>query len=104
VSILLELLHEFLVALIGGLGPSSDRGILITNATGAFGGGIAATLLHALEFQGWALVPLLLCLICAFIGALLSPVYAHRNPSERLFGWGCFAGCVIGPLIPLAFW
>jgi hypothetical protein len=103
-GLLLELLREVAVAFVGSLGPTGDRGILIMNTAGAFGCGTAAMILRALEVSGWASGSVIASIVFGLVGALLCPLYAHHNPSERLFAFVCLTTCILSPLAAFVFW
>ena len=102
-SILGELLLDLLA---GGLGPSSDRGLVATFAAGSVGLLLATLWLIATSPDplrqpdlGWAI--LAGSLLCGTAGLLVSVLHLRRSQSDRQFSVLCLTSNVAAIAVPV---
>lgn len=102
-SILSDLLLELLG---GGIGPSTDRGLVVTFAAGCVGLSIAAIWLIAtspdpLRQPDWGVTILAGSMLCGVGGLMVSVLHLRRNPSDTAFSSLCLASNLAAVGVPI---
>jgi hypothetical protein len=105
VSLLSDLLLDLLASGLG-LGPSSDRGLVIMNTVGATLCGVAALIAIALSqdfVRGpyWGVGALIGSVVFGAAGAMFSGRHFVRNEDDRNLAAWCLTASLAGPSIPL---
>jgi hypothetical protein len=101
----MDFLLEFLLELLAGGGPDSDRGLVGTVAFGSLGLSVAMLwlVIGSAETAGpiWRVVVPCGCLLCGAAGLLLSGLHLSRT-DDRWFSIMCLLPNLAGVAIPAA--
>lgn len=103
----MSILSDLLLDLLGGgIGPSTDRGLVVTSAVGCVAFSIATVWLIAtspdpLRQPDWGVTILGGSLLCGAGGLMVSALHLRRSPSDRAFGSLCLASNLAAVGVPI---